>query len=255
MQKVTIGCWKYDFDKILLWNSKNKSIIWIYRWTHWTTQWQHAQFNWVVRCQLNGTRIDRVGVLTTRIWTQSAGSEPLLTVAEYYRFPDTWLFLVTSTRRDLRHLLLDKCLHVIIPGHLACPLPSQVHEGISCLRAHDCPPFFSLLLCLTFLLFLCTTVTLPLVLLYILVAKFFDTDFITFILIIPSCRVTRVLSVDVWQLSGNPWAKRSHLGTGPLKQQRSCKVLRLMLGVQPNSGNDTWDWSEYTWLPFGIGYH
>ena len=66
MQKVIVGCWKCDFDKILLLYSKNKSIIWIYRWTRWTTRWQPAQFRQVVRCPSNCTRIDGSGALTTR---------------------------------------------------------------------------------------------------------------------------------------------------------------------------------------------
>jgi len=35
IQKHIIGCWKRYFDMILLTNSKNKSLIWIYRWTRW----------------------------------------------------------------------------------------------------------------------------------------------------------------------------------------------------------------------------
>jgi len=66
MQKVIIGCWKYNFDKIVLWNSKNKTIIWIYTLTRWTTCWQPARFRRVMRCPSSRTRIHGSGVLTTR---------------------------------------------------------------------------------------------------------------------------------------------------------------------------------------------
>jgi len=35
MQKQSIGFWIHDFDKPLLSICKIKSLIWIYRWTHW----------------------------------------------------------------------------------------------------------------------------------------------------------------------------------------------------------------------------
>jgi len=66
MQKVIVGCWKCDSDKILVLYTKNKSIIWIDRWTHWTTRWQPAQFRRVMRCPWNHTWIDGSPVLTSR---------------------------------------------------------------------------------------------------------------------------------------------------------------------------------------------
>jgi len=38
------GCWKLDFDKIVLTNFKYKSLIWIWWCTSWITRWQPAQF-------------------------------------------------------------------------------------------------------------------------------------------------------------------------------------------------------------------
>ena len=66
MQKVIVGCWKCDFDKILLLYSENNSIIWIYEWTCWTTRWPPTQFRWVARCQSNCNWIDSSGALTSR---------------------------------------------------------------------------------------------------------------------------------------------------------------------------------------------
>jgi len=48
MQKVIIRCWISSFGKIQLSGSENKSIIWIYKWTRWTTRWQPTQFSWVL---------------------------------------------------------------------------------------------------------------------------------------------------------------------------------------------------------------
>ena len=67
MQKHILGCWKRDFDKILLTFSNNKSLNWIYGWTRWATGWQPAQFRWVGSLPLNRTWVDSSGVLMTRI--------------------------------------------------------------------------------------------------------------------------------------------------------------------------------------------
>jgi len=48
MQNVNIRCWISGFGKIQLSGCKNKSIIWIYKWTHWATRWQPAWFRRVV---------------------------------------------------------------------------------------------------------------------------------------------------------------------------------------------------------------
>jgi len=66
MQKVIVGCWKCDFDKILLLYSKNKRIIQIYRWNCFKPSWQPTHFRRVVRYPSNRTRIDALGLLTTR---------------------------------------------------------------------------------------------------------------------------------------------------------------------------------------------
>ena len=54
MQKRIISCSKCDFDKILLTNSKNLSLISIYRWT----RWHPAQLGLVGSIPLNHTRVD-----------------------------------------------------------------------------------------------------------------------------------------------------------------------------------------------------
>ena len=62
MQKRIIGCWKRDFDKIILTNCQNKSLIWIYRWTHW----QPTQFRQAGSLPSNHTEVDWSGLLTTQ---------------------------------------------------------------------------------------------------------------------------------------------------------------------------------------------
>jgi len=54
MQTVIIRCWISGFGKMQLSGSKNKSIIWIYKWTRWTTCWQPAQFRRVVGFHRSG---------------------------------------------------------------------------------------------------------------------------------------------------------------------------------------------------------
>jgi len=58
MQKEIFVCWIRDFDNILVSNGKNKSIIFIYRWTRQAAHWQPAQFQRVGRFPLNCTQID-----------------------------------------------------------------------------------------------------------------------------------------------------------------------------------------------------
>jgi len=65
IQKEATEGWICGFDKILLLNSKNKSIKWIYLWTRWATHEQPAQLQQVGRFLLNCTQIDGLGVLTT----------------------------------------------------------------------------------------------------------------------------------------------------------------------------------------------
>lgn len=66
MQKEIIAGWMDDFDKILSSNCKNKSNIWIYRWTRCATTCQPAQCVWVGRFELNRTRIDGSDAFATR---------------------------------------------------------------------------------------------------------------------------------------------------------------------------------------------
>jgi hypothetical protein len=61
-QKHIVGCWKRDFDKILLTHCKFSSLIWIYRWT----RWHSVQFRWVRSLPWNRTR-----VASSSLWTTS----------------------------------------------------------------------------------------------------------------------------------------------------------------------------------------
>jgi len=92
MQKHVLGCWKHDFDRMLLTCSKNMILNWIYGWTCWVTHWQPAQFRQVGSLPLNHTRVDgswlfdnldrqfgNVSVWTPK-WTRSDGQELLLTL-------------------------------------------------------------------------------------------------------------------------------------------------------------------------------
>jgi len=73
MQKCITGCWKHDFDKILLTNCKNKSRIWIYGWTRWATHWQPTQFRSARSIPSNRTQVDISGSVTT--WTASLATD------------------------------------------------------------------------------------------------------------------------------------------------------------------------------------
>jgi len=42
MKNHILGCWKHDFDKILLTYWNNKWLNWIYGWTRWANRWQPA---------------------------------------------------------------------------------------------------------------------------------------------------------------------------------------------------------------------
>lgn len=66
MQEEVIGCWIFNFGKILISNCKSNSMIWIYRRTRQATCWQLCRFRWIGRFASNYTRIDRLGVLTPR---------------------------------------------------------------------------------------------------------------------------------------------------------------------------------------------
>jgi len=69
MQKRIIGCWKRDFDNILLTNCNNRSLIWIYRWTCRATCWHPAQLRRVENIQSNRTWVDGSGLWTIRTAT------------------------------------------------------------------------------------------------------------------------------------------------------------------------------------------
>jgi hypothetical protein len=66
IQTHVIGCWKCYCGKILSTNSKNKSLVSIYRWTRWAIGWQSAQFRQVGILPLNCTQVDCSGLLTTQ---------------------------------------------------------------------------------------------------------------------------------------------------------------------------------------------
>jgi len=61
------GCWICSFDKILLWNYNNQSILWIYGWICCTTHWQLTRFWQDRNSPSNCTQSDCSGVLWT--WT------------------------------------------------------------------------------------------------------------------------------------------------------------------------------------------
>jgi len=64
--KSIIGCWKLNFDRILLTNCNNNRLVGIYRWMGWATPWQPVQF-WQFRClQWNRTSAERSGSWTTQ---------------------------------------------------------------------------------------------------------------------------------------------------------------------------------------------
>jgi len=83
----------------------------------------------------------------------------------------------------------------------------------------------------TLILFLCSAFTLPVLLRFILIAQFLNqvsiTFFLTFLLTILLCWLSRVVRVNLWPLSNNSWEKCSHWSNGPLKQLRSCNMLWL----------------------------
>ena len=72
IQQVIAGCLISYFDQILLSYSKSKSILWIYRWGHWMTRWQAAQFRPVGRFPSNRTHTHISGVLMT--WTTNSAT-------------------------------------------------------------------------------------------------------------------------------------------------------------------------------------
>jgi len=61
----TGGIIQCNYGKILLTNSKTKSLIWIYGWTRWATCWQPAQFSKFGSLPSNHTRLDSWRLLTT----------------------------------------------------------------------------------------------------------------------------------------------------------------------------------------------
>jgi len=164
------------------------------------------------------------------------GVPPRQLLAECYCLPDSSLSLVTSTRWHLRNIFLLMYPLIITPGHLIRLGSSLVHEDISSPCTYHCRHLLSLIviqtrlsvvLHITFHLFLCTAGTLPLVLLFILVTQFLDTVFVTVFLNIGTRGTTLVVPIDFWQLSRNPRVKGSDHSTGPLKQLRSWNVLGL----------------------------
>ena len=66
MQKHILGCWKRDFDKILLTYCTTMWLIWIYGWTWWATCCQPAQFRGVWSSPLKRTRVDSSGSLPSQ---------------------------------------------------------------------------------------------------------------------------------------------------------------------------------------------
>jgi hypothetical protein len=61
MNNVIAGCQRIDFERVLLSNSNNKSVICIYRWTGRTISWSPVQFWWAERYLLNLTLMPSFG--------------------------------------------------------------------------------------------------------------------------------------------------------------------------------------------------
>jgi len=66
MQQHILGCWKRDFDKLLLTYSINMSLNWVYGWTRWATRWQPAKSRQVGTLPSNRIGVDSSCVFTTR---------------------------------------------------------------------------------------------------------------------------------------------------------------------------------------------
>jgi len=122
MQKVIVGCWKCDFDKIRLLYSKNKSIIWIYTWTRWTTCWTTRPIptgcemsiepypDWRFWCMDDLDRHFGNGLVPNRTRTRSAGPEPFLTLP-----------IASQITQDGRPKIVDTPLTLIFRmGQVAC---------------------------------------------------------------------------------------------------------------------------------------
>jgi hypothetical protein len=119
MPKEIIGGWMHDFDLILSSNCKNKSIIWIYRWTCWMICWRPSQLRPIGRYALNRTHIHSSGVMTmwdlqfgnssvlTSTWIRSDGLETLLTPA----VSDLDWDLQYSHNQEYSRVLCSWCSH------------------------------------------------------------------------------------------------------------------------------------------------
>jgi hypothetical protein len=66
IQNCNIRCWKCNFAMMLLTNSKNKTLIWMYRWTRWATCWQPVQFRCVGSLPSNRMQDNHSVLLTTQ---------------------------------------------------------------------------------------------------------------------------------------------------------------------------------------------
>ena len=106
MQQHIIGCWKHDFDKILLTNCKNKSLIWIYRWTLWGSRWQPTRFGHVGWLPSNHTGVESASLLTSR-------AANVLTV-QYGPVPGT---IANTSFQTLSHASVATLTSCIWPYH------------------------------------------------------------------------------------------------------------------------------------------
>ena len=125
-QKLINGCWKLDFDKILLTHCKYKSLIWINRWICCATRWQPTQFRQVGSLSWNRTRVSSSGLLMTRTAN--------LATVRFVPGPGPEVTVRNRCQHYLRCLfnrLGFPSLSVWPPCHVARPGPSVYPSGTS----------------------------------------------------------------------------------------------------------------------------
>jgi hypothetical protein len=135
-QKLNNGCWKLDFNKILLTHCKYKSLIWIYRWTHCATRWQPTQFRRVQSLPWNRTRVGSSGLLTTRttnLATDQFGPGPGPKVTVWDRcLHQAWVVyrsLGTDHRDNIHNKWGDCSIQYLAWEYLILCIRSRKQEG------------------------------------------------------------------------------------------------------------------------------
>jgi len=157
-------------------------------------------------------------------------------LAECYNFSDGSNLFLTSTHWNHWNLILHLFLPIITQGYQVCPHSSHVHEGISWLDMCKVWLLVSLIfICaqvallhrLIFLICFYSAVALPLFSLFnigpeslYMVLFSVENAYLTF-------RHTIRVHIDIRKQWVNAWAKGSHLSSSPLRELRSCNVVRL----------------------------